>query len=191
VGCPDTRCSTSGFSVFLGNSQVSWSSKRQSTMSCLSTQADYCVVANIELLGKHWCSLSKGHGGLLQLHVCGVHIHQSSAPQSHETHRALHPLRSGICAARWPSCPPCSDWQTVCGYHDQRSSYTNNRSFSVQSMCCWDMYFVWGCYWDMYFVYGHGDSMEHVHGHRALPWRARCALDEFGCQVCNNVVFNI
>lgn len=31
-GCPDTRCSTSGYCVFLGSNLVSWSAKRQPTI---------------------------------------------------------------------------------------------------------------------------------------------------------------
>ena len=33
AGCPDTRRSTSGFYVYLGDSLVSWSSKRQAIVS--------------------------------------------------------------------------------------------------------------------------------------------------------------
>jgi len=46
AGCPDTRKSTSGFAVFLGCNLVSWSSKRQTTVSCSSAGAEYRVVAN-------------------------------------------------------------------------------------------------------------------------------------------------
>ncbi|XP_071714860.1 uncharacterized mitochondrial protein AtMg00810-like [Rutidosis leptorrhynchoides] len=88
-GCPDTRRSTSGYCVFFGNNLVSWSAKRQPTVSRSSAEAEYRGVANVvsescwlrNLLLELHCPISKATIVLCD-NISAIHL--SGNPVQHQ-----------------------------------------------------------------------------------------------------------
>ncbi|GJR93324.1 ribonuclease H-like domain-containing protein [Tanacetum coccineum] len=68
--CPSTRMSTSGYCVFLDDNILSWSDKRQHTISRSNAKAEYRGVANVVAETAWIRNLLSGHVRVLRLPYC-------------------------------------------------------------------------------------------------------------------------
>ena len=125
AGCPDSRHSTLGYCVYLGDNLVSWTSKRQTTVSHSSAEAEYRAVAHVvaeccwlrQLLQELHVPLAKA----TVVYCDNVSVVYMTANPVH--HRRTKHIEIDIIlfARRWPwerfwfSCPIFS---SVCWYHD-------------------------------------------------------------------------
>ncbi|XP_061336651.1 uncharacterized mitochondrial protein AtMg00810-like [Gastrolobium bilobum] len=80
AACPETRRSISDFCIFIGDSLISWKSKKQHTVSRSSTKVEYRSMANVR------CDLLWLFSLLKDLHV----LHPAPAHLFCDNHSTLH-----------------------------------------------------------------------------------------------------
>jgi hypothetical protein len=132
VGCSDTRRSTSGFCVYLDDNSISWSSRRQPTVSCSSAEAEYCAVATavaetcwlLHLLGELHCPID-----IATVVYCD-NISSVYMSANHVQYRRTKHIELDIHFVREKSCSRCSSGSScsfsfpICrDFHQRLSDY--------------------------------------------------------------------
>ena len=121
-GCVDTRCSISGYCLFIGKSLVSWKSKKQPTVSCSSAEAEYRALASATRELQWLCFILhdlKQAPSRLPVLYCDNQsaLHISTNPVFHERTKHLdidcHLVREKIQAGVMHLLPVTSQHQTT------------------------------------------------------------------------------
>jgi hypothetical protein len=107
AGCPDTRRSTSGYTMFLGANLIFWAAKRHPVVSRSSVEAEYCTVAN-GVAEASWLRrlLHELHSPLQRVtlvycdNISSLPLHQSRAASAHEASGDRPALRPRACRRR-------------------------------------------------------------------------------------------
>ena len=92
AGDLETRCSTSGYAIFLGKDMVSWRSRRQATIALSSTEAEYMSMCNCaqQILWIqsifHECHLTLDHSIMFGDNKGALHIAQNPVMEGRSKH---------------------------------------------------------------------------------------------------------